>query len=302
MVVNFVRFIAAIFLSALILAGILYGIYLFAQFTGVMGASGLFGSYAPIVRSFIFELAKATLVLVAPAIIVACFRYQYSKWARTKAAMTGFGIAMIGFVVWFAILFTMLHLNESLFFSVQLQIEIFTFSFLTFVSGFATSRLVPVLDQRPLQRRPGTILIFEGVCYFMLIAGLLHLAFRYPDILSLSRKLNSSNHTSPFVITPVLAFQFLGFNVNIWFVILIGRFGSVMARNSYIVYVAVGFVFISYMTVINLGRDAFLYTLTDYLLTFGGFAGSFIGIGLLLTPSARKWINRERDDMAPQPA
>ena len=292
-VLNFIRLFVAILLTALFSALLLYGLYLIAIITEVMNATNMFGSYAALARTIIFDLAKAIPFLVAPAIIVACFRHQYSKWERVKAGIKGIGIALIGFAVCFAVLYMIFFLNEPLFFSVQLQIEIVTFSFLTFVSGFATSRQVPVLDQRPLQRRPGTILMFEGVCYLLLIAGLLHLAFRYPDILSFSRKLDSSNHTSPFVILPVLAFQFLGFNVTIWFVILIGRFGSVMARNSYIVYVAVGFVFIFYMTVINLNRDTYVYTLTDYLLTFGGFAGSFIGIGLLLTPSARKWINRE---------
>ncbi|MCR9213462.1 MAG: hypothetical protein NXI13_07065 [Proteobacteria bacterium] len=235
------------------------------------------------------------IYITAPAIIVACFRSQYKKRTRLWAGLKTILILTFIGLVWFRLSQLELFTENP---SLTLSLHILVLSALVMASGLLSSRFLPLSGQPPLGPRPPAIVYFEYVMLATFILGVLSSVISLDEI---KTTILQSPEFNPVVLTffslPVIvasAFIYAAFTALI--TVLISRHGSIMVRNAYLAFfifgiigMAVGFFIAPDVMATQALPKGFLPTLLYILL----WLCSILGAALLVSKSARAWINRE---------
>jgi hypothetical protein len=242
------------------------------------------GSFGPV---FIY--------IIAPAIIVACFRNQYKKKTRLWAGLKTILILTFIGLVWFRLSQLELFTENP---SLTLSLHFLVISALVMASGLLSSRFLPLSGRPPLGQRPATIVYFEYVMVATFLFGIINYAISFNEM---KTAITQSPEFDPVMLTffsiPVIVASFFSYAAfTALITILISRCGSIMVRNTYLAFFVVGvigiiviFLFVSDEMTMFFIPKGFFPVLLYILVT----VCSVISAALLVSPTARAWINRE---------
>ncbi len=247
-------------------------------------------------------ISTRALYLAGPAIFVACFRFQHSKWKRCLAALKTIAVILITYELWRVIAgFKVWGILEDMP-GLYIGLDVFINAALVFASGILTSRFIPVLDQPSLEPRPLTVSLFEYLFIFLIAVGLLSSVLGYDQMLANFEEKIKFDPAAAVLTAPAYIFMitFTWVAAVATAVVLITRFGSVMVRNTYIFLMAFSFASIVILILSGKGwqlKDMVPDDTFSYTVFICGIITNIVGIVLILSPSARKWINRGSEDM-----
>jgi len=243
-------------------------------------------------------ISTRALYFAGPAIFVGCFRFQYKKWERCLAALKSIVIIIIAYEIWNVI--GRLGLRELMegWTGVYFGLEMFVIVLIVFASGILTSRFLPALDQPSLGPRPLSVRLFEYLFIFQIGLSILNIILGYDLMIANYEEMMQNNAATAVLTAPayVLIITITWMAAMITAVILFTRFGSVMIRNTYFALMIIGVATISYLFLS--GKSWELEALvptepTDLAFFALGMVSNIGAFLLILTPSARRWINRK---------
>jgi hypothetical protein len=240
--------------------------------------------------------------LLVPAIIVACFRSQYPKRQRLFAVARTFLFLSIIACLWVFLGQNLLSRTIGLFSPQNAGVyteavgTIVTIA-LFFASGLLTSRFLPRSDRTTLDRPPFTVKLFEHVFYLLIATSLAIFIYTFDVLVAMYQQQMQANPqvADSFNVPGLIVQSLSSYAVMVFCVISIVRYGSIMVRNTYVTVMI--FSLITGPTTWYFGRVHIeplvkAYMTPEYLVTMG--VTSFMGmlaLVLIMTPSARRWIN-----------
>lgn len=250
-------------------------------------------------------LSMALGNVVAIPLYISIFRSQFPKKIRFFAAAKSIGKSLLaGIIVISFALFVLEGLigNTALLDPVRaLQIYfMLATAALCFWSGYLTLKYLPDgAGRQPISDHPDTITLFKfvGYCFIVMILITPIVAYQgYLDVIGgLITKFNPA--ITGFVLRQPTIFLSLAFMVavQLLFIIMICQYRSRFARNLYIAMGVLGVI----------TAPVYWYILRDieltaiYLVAYWIILALFtVSLFLILTPSARAWINHDNEDAA----
>ncbi|MEH6527435.1 MAG: hypothetical protein V7723_15310 [Sneathiella sp.] len=247
------------------------------------------------------QYAVSYAFLLVPAIIVACFRSQYLKRKRLYAVVKTFFFLSIVAVIWALLGRNILGqalsaISEENGVIYAGAIGSIIVAALYFASGLLTSKFLPPPDRGDLGPPPLSVRLFGYVFYLLIAVSFAIFVFTYNDLVVVYQQQVQAlpELANSFNIPSLIVQSLLTYIVMIFCVVSIMRYGSIMVRNTYAVFMIFSFVvgpitWIFAWDIIEPMIQSFLTPSYIMTMVVTGVL-NIIALILIFLPSARHWI------------